>query len=184
MHFVMSHLDPWSDLMRAAMGGDGAAYARFLHEVTPVLRGVIRARGRHMTREQHEDLVQDVLLAIHKKRHTWQPDLPIRPWMFAIARHKVIDAFRAGGGDVHLPIEDFEQVLLADDAPDPFARRDVAWLIGQLDRRSARIVRAVALEEQPAATIGAELGLSDGAVRVALHRAMKRLSQLATGPKP
>lgn len=71
--------DDWSVLMRAALDGDGRAYARLLQEVTPVLRGVVRAKGRSLTREHQEDVVQEVLLAIHRKRHTWQTDLPVRP---------------------------------------------------------------------------------------------------------
>lgn len=176
--------DDWSLLMRAALNGDSRSYARLLHEVTPVLRGVVLAKGRSLTREHREDIVQEVLMAIHRKRHTWQSDLPIRPWLYAIARHKVIDAFRAKGSAVHLPIEDFEQVLAAEDAPDGLAARDVAGLIGRLDRRSAQIVRAVGIEDEPTATVGARLGMTEGAVRVAMHRAMKRLAALAKGDRP
>lgn len=176
--------DDWSVLMRAALGGDAQSYARFLREVTPVLRGIVRAKGRSLTRDHQEDIVQEVLMAIHRKRHTWQSDLPVRPWLYTIARHKVIDAFRASVGVIKLPIEEFENVLVAEDAPDGLAARDVTWLLGRLDRRSAQIVRAVGLDEEPTASVGARLGMTEGAVRVALHRALKRLSVLAQGPKP
>ncbi|MBC2835083.1 sigma-70 family RNA polymerase sigma factor [Paragemmobacter straminiformis] len=176
--------DDWSVLMRSALGGDARAYARLLREVTPVLRGIVSARGRNLARDRQEDIVQEVLMAIHRKRHTWQPDLPVRPWLYTIARHKVIDAFRARVGAISLPIEDFENALVADDPPDGLAARDVAGLIGQLDRRSAQIVRAVGLEDEATASVGLRLGMSEGAVRVALHRAMRRLSVLAQGTKP
>lgn len=173
--------DDWSVLMRAALQGDADAYVRFLREVTPVLRGVVQARSRTLTRDRQEDIVQEVLLAIHRKRHTWQPDLPIRPWLFAVARHKVVDAFRAVGTATHLRIEDFDDTLAAEEGPDTLAARDVAWLIGRLDRRSAEIVRSVGLEEEPAATVGGRLGMTEGAVRVVLHRAIKRMGLLAKG---
>lgn len=176
--------DDWSVLMRAALGGDARAYARFLRAVTPVLRGVVRAKGRNLTREHQEDIVQEVLLAIHRKRHTWQADLPIRPWLFAIARHKVVDAFRASGTLVRFGLDDFEDELAAEEAPDGFAGRDVSRLIGRLDRRSADIVRSVELDEEPTATVSARLGMTEGAVRVALHRAIKRMSVFAKGPRP
>lgn len=174
--------DEWSVLMRAALGGDGPSYARFLREVTPVLRGVVRAKGRSLTREQQEDVVQEVLLAIHRKRHTWRGDMPVRPWLYAIARHKVVDAFRAAGSAVHLGLDAFDEVLVAEDGPDGLAGRDVSRLIGRLDQRSAEIVRSVELREEATAEVGARLGMTEGAVRVVLHRAIRRMALIARGP--
>jgi RNA polymerase sigma factor (sigma-70 family) len=171
----------WAELFRAANAGDGAAYERFLREVAPVLRGIVRARGRGGPPHSHEDIVQEVLLAIHRKRHTWDPGRPLRPWLYAIARHKVTDAFRARGARVELDIADFAEVLPAEPAADPTAARDAQRLIGQLEPRAAEIVRAVSLEGETPAATGERLRMSEGAVRVALHRAMKRLSALAHG---
>jgi RNA polymerase sigma factor (sigma-70 family) len=171
----------WADLMRAAIAGDGRAYARLLTEITPVLRGIVRARGRSLAPDQHEDIVQEVLLAIHAKRHTWRSDHPIRPWLYAIARHKVVDAFRKRGATVDLPIEDFAEVIAAEAGPDPLAGRDVDRLVARLDPRSAEIIRAVALREEPQAEVGARLGMTDTALRVALHRAMKKLESWGRG---
>jgi RNA polymerase sigma-70 factor (ECF subfamily) len=171
----------WEALMQAGLAGDGRAYARLLAEITPVLRGIVRARGRTMPPDQHEDIVQEVLLSIHAKRHTWRTDHPIRPWLYAITRHKVVDAFRKRGSTVDLPIEDFADDLAADEGPDPTAGRDVARMIGRLDPRAAEIVRAVALDEQPHAVVGARLGMTDAALRVALHRAMKKLEAWGKG---
>ena len=44
--------------------------------------------------DQSEDIVQDILLAVHLKRHTWDANAPFAPWLFAIARNKLIDALR------------------------------------------------------------------------------------------
>ncbi len=173
----------WGRLMRAGLAGDGRAYARLLAEVTPVLRGIVRARGRSLPSDQHEDIVQEVLLSIHAKRHTWRPDHPITPWLYAITRHKVIDAFRKRGSTLDLPIEDFSDELQADAAPEPLVSRDVDRAMGQLDARSAFILRAVALEDAAHAEVGARLGMTDGAVRVALHRAMKKLEIWGRGSR-
>lgn len=172
----------WAALLRAANRGDARAYARFLREVAPVLRGIVRARGRALPTHIHEDIVQEILLALHRKRQTWDADRPLRPWIFAIARHKVADAFRARLAEVHLDIADLAEALAAEPGPDPTAARDTQRLLGRLDPRSAEVVRRIGLEGEDAGTAGRRLGLSEGAVRVALHRAMKRLSALAQGP--
>jgi RNA polymerase sigma factor (sigma-70 family) len=170
--------DDWAALLRAGMAGDARAYRAFLAAVSPVIRGIVRARGRALGEAQCEDVVQDVLLAIHAKRHTWRQDAPVRPWVYAIARHKVVDAFRARGSAIDLPVEDFADILPADPGEDPTERRDMEKLIGMLDDRAAGIVRMIGLDGQSAAETGARLGMTEGAVRVALHRALKALAAL------
>ncbi|MFO1137975.1 MAG: sigma-70 family RNA polymerase sigma factor [Paracoccus sp. (in: a-proteobacteria)] len=170
----------WAALLRAANAGDGQAYARFLHAVTPVLRGILRSRGRALEAAAHEDVLQEVLLAIHDKRHTWREDAPLLPWLYAIARYKLADAFRRRRTAIHLPIEDWQDQLAAPEA-DPGAARDSAALIGRLDARSAAIVRAVSLDGESAAEVGQRLEMSEGAVRVTLHRAMRRMMRIAKG---
>lgn len=169
----------WDDLMRRANRGDGAAFHRFLTEVTPPLRGLIRARGRGLPPDQHEDILQEVLLAIHLKRDSWEDTTPVRPWLYAVARHKVVDAFRRRGQRLHLPLEDMAQVLAADPGPAPLAARDADRMLGLIDARSAALVRAVHLEGQSTGDAAAGLGVTPGTARVALHRAMKRLAELA-----
>lgn len=168
----------WEALMRAANRGDARAYARLLREITPVLRGLVRARGAALGREGCEDVVQEILLTLHLKRASWREEAPLRPWLYAIARHKVIDAFRARGARVELPVEDFTEQLAAPDEADPFEAQDMARMIDRLEPRAAAIVRAIGLEGASTAETGARLGMSEGAVRVALHRALKRLAGL------
>lgn len=169
----------WDELMRRANRGDGAAFRQFLTEVTPPLRRMIRARGRHLPPDQHEDVLQEVLLAIHLKRGSWDDTAPVRPWLYAVARYKVVDAFRKRGQRLHLPLEDVAAILAADPDPAPLAARDAERMLAMIDARSAALVRAVRLEGQSTEDAAAGLGVSPGAARVALHRAMKRLADLA-----
>jgi RNA polymerase sigma factor (sigma-70 family) len=171
-------IDDWGKLLAAANSGDGRAYAHFLRIVTPVLRGVVRAKGSALGEAGCEDVLQEVLLAVHLKRHTWQVGAPVRPWLYAIARYKVVDAFRARGRGIHLPIEEFGEGLAAEAGPDPTEANDMAKMIGMLDRRSAEIVRMIGLEGASTAETGVALRMSEGAVRVALHRAFKNLAAL------
>lgn len=171
--------DLWETLLARANDGDGAAFARFLHIVTPTLRAVIRRRGGGLPPDQHEDILQEVLLAIHLKRQTWRRDAPVRPWLYALTRYKVVDAFRKRGATVTLPIEEFADVLPEENATVPLTDRDAEVMLGLIDARSAGLVRAVALDGKSAEEAGAPLGLSAGATRVVLHRAMRRLSGFA-----
>lgn len=173
--------DRWGDLLRRANRGDGPAYAAFLTEVTPAIRTIVR--GRAGAGAGAEDIVQEVLLAIHAKRHTWRETDPVAPWLYAIARYRTADALRRrrrrGAGQV--PIEDVAERLADERQDDPTAARDLGRLLGGLDDRSAGIVRALGLEGESAGEVGSRLGMSAGAVRVAYHRALGRLRQLAAG---
>lgn len=175
---MTKYTDDWGLLLAQANAGDSAAYARFLHAVTPVVRGITRSRGGALGEAQCEDIVQEVLLAIHLKRHTWITGSPVRPWVYAIARYKIVDAFRARGRRISVPIEDFADTLPAESAADPTLTWDMEKMVGMLDGRSAEIVRRIGMQGDSIAETGAALVMSEGAVRVALHRALKRLAAL------
>lgn len=164
--------------MRAANRGDTVAYHRLLRAITPVLRAVVLVRGSALGPEGCEDVLQEVLLAIHTKRHTWFEDAPLRPWLYAIARHKVVDAFRARERRIEVPIDAFVEVLPAAAGPDPMYGRDIEKVLGALEPRAADIVRGFGLNGETTAETAARLDMSEGAVRVALHRAIKTIVQL------
>lgn len=170
--------EDWSALMRAGIAGDQRAYALLLTRMAPVLRGIVRARASGMDPAWCEDVVQDTLLAVHLKRGTWDSAQPLRPWVYAIARHKIVDAFRRRGRAVHLPVEDFVEALAAEDGPDPFEAADAGRLIDRLPGRDAALLRCLALEARGYEDCGARLGMTPGGLRVALHRALQRLARL------
>ena len=70
-----------------------------------------------------EDVVQETLLAIHLKRHTWRADGPVLPWVFAIARYKLIDHLRKNKIRASIPIEDADELAFETDVPEPSAAR-------------------------------------------------------------
>src|SRR6516162_9913883 len=81
-------------LMEKVQRGDGAAYARLLSEITPILRRVIRRQRAFLNVEDIEDLVQDVLLSVHAVRASYDPMRPFMPWLFAIVRNRLADGAR------------------------------------------------------------------------------------------
>jgi RNA polymerase sigma-70 factor (ECF subfamily) len=99
----------WTDLMRSANAGDSAAYHRLLKSVTAVSRA--KAQQGLARSDQAEDIVQQILLAVHLKRQTCDAKAPFAPWLFAIARNKLIDAVRRRGHLVFVNIDDFAETI-------------------------------------------------------------------------
>lgn len=170
--------DDWGDLMRAANGGDVVAYNRLLTDLAPAIRAVARrGLGRAgFAIEEAEDVVQETLLAIHLKRHTWDPSLPLGPWVRAIARNKLIDAMRRRGRRDHVPIDDVVDTLASGVAePTPVPGKLDQHLQSLPDRQQS-VVRAISLDGASIRETAARLNMSEGAVRVALHRGLAALS--------
>ena len=84
-------------LFLLAQKGDSEAYAEFLGILSGLLRGYLTKTMTLKSRslEVVEDLVQDTLLEIHRKRHLHDSTRPILPWIYVIARHRLIDSIRA-----------------------------------------------------------------------------------------
>jgi RNA polymerase sigma-70 factor, ECF subfamily len=168
----------WGDLMRAANRGDSVAYNRLLTSLAPAIRSVARRGfGRAgLVPEEAEDVVQETLLAIHLKRHTWDPTLPLGPWVRAIARNKLIDAIRRRGRRDYVPIDDVIDTLASDTAePTPLPGKLDQHLQSLPDRQQS-VVRAISLDGASIRETASRLNMSEGAVRVALHRGLAALS--------
>ncbi|MGE0005607.1 MAG: sigma-70 family RNA polymerase sigma factor [Parvibaculaceae bacterium] len=170
--------EEWTVLMRAAMAGDEAAYRAFLKAITPFIRAAAR---RNLARyglgaADGEDVVQDTLLAIHLKRQTWDRDRPIGPWIAAIARNKFIDLMRRRGRAVHVPIEDVAASLPDDDASPGLESFEVGRMLDNLNEKQRMVVRSLAVEGASVRQAAQRLNMTEGAIRVTLHRAVKALA--------
>ncbi len=182
----MAAPDDFSALMRLARQGDDEAYRRLLGEVAIWLRAVVRrglaSAGRGQA--ESEDVMQETLLAVHLKRETWDPSRPIGPWLRAIARHKLADHLRRRGFHDHLDIDEWSNAPeLAVEVETP-AAIDSRRLLASLPERQRTIVQAISLEGHSAADVATRLGMSEGAVRVALHRALKALAAFYRREQP
>jgi RNA polymerase sigma-70 factor, ECF subfamily len=168
----------WSSLLRAANAGDSLAYQRFLRELAPVLRAFVRrllARTNSAGAEA-EDIVQDILLAIHLKRQTWIETAPVTPWVFTIARHKTIDALRRRGRRIDVPIDDFAEILAADTEEPNLASVYIDRQLGTLPDVQRKVVQAIAVAGDSISEAAEKLMMTQGAVRVALHRGLASLA--------
>jgi RNA polymerase sigma-70 factor (ECF subfamily) len=167
----------WTELMEQSLQGDACAYRRLLVLLTAGLRNVVRGRARAAGLDA-EDVVQEVLLALHVKRSTWMPGTPVAPWVAAIARNKIVDALRRRGQRIEVPIESVMEQLWSNASGGEGEAYDLERVLGRLNPRQRDVVRAVSLEGRSAREVAASLEMSEGAVRVTLHRSLRSLAAI------
>jgi len=169
--------------MQLAVAGDNAAYHRLLRAIAPVLRATTQrglARAGQPT-DSSEDIVQEILLAVHLKRHTWDRTAPFGPWLFAIARNKLIDALRRRGRRVFVDIDEFADVLPGEPEKETASAREVDQHLAGLPEKQRDVVRSIAVDSVSIKETAARLAMSEGAVRVALHRGLASLAAKLKG---
>ena len=173
----------WRGLMAAAQDGDSAAYEALLREIVPALRVFVSARLRDSAAT--EDVVQNVLLSLHRARHTYQPTRPFGPWLRAIARNATSDALRARGrrAEREMALPDADRVA---DPREP-SRAD-APLSARMTRALAKLppahreaVELIHVRELSVAEAAAHAGVSVSALKVRAHRGYKALRKLLAG---
>lgn len=165
-------------LLKQANAGSDSAYRLFLERLTPLIRGVARrAIGRiGAPPADLEDAVQETLLAIHLKRHTWREDQPIGPWIGAITRYKLIDLARKSGRRKEVEWDDtFEQAAPEPEEPS-LPEHVMDRLLDHVSETQRMIVRSISIKGISIREVAGSMQMSEGAVRVALHRALKTLA--------
>jgi RNA polymerase sigma-70 factor, ECF subfamily len=165
--------DEWQGWMHAALNGDAGAYRKLLAAARPWLLSYYRRRLRG---GDCEDLVQMTLLSLHEKRHTYDVTAPFMPWIAAIARNKLIDYVRKAGRHVHVELD--EAMGIDDGLRPDLAARDVKVLLGHLPKDQARVISLHKLNELSVEETAAATGKSPSAVKVIVHRGLKKLQSL------
>jgi RNA polymerase sigma factor (sigma-70 family) len=166
------------------LDGDADAYRSFLQALTRHLRGFLRKRIPQL-RDDVEDLVQEILLAVHNARHTYRPDEPITAWLHAIARYKLMDFFRSRARRESLndPLDDCADLLAYTDDEPARARHDIGKLLEHLPDKQRLPIVHVKLEGLSVTETARITGLSESAVKVGVHRGLKALAALIRGPR-
>lgn len=162
-------------LLRAAIAGDERAYADFLERIAQVVRGFVR-RKIVQGGVDPEDVVQDTLLAIHLKRHTWMTDAAVLPWVYTIARHKLIDAFRRRGRHLIVDLDDIAETVPETEA-ERVSEREIDRALAALSPGQRAVVSAISVEGRSIAETARKLGMSEVAIRVALHRGLAAIAR-------
>lgn len=171
--------------MLAERRGDAVAYEAFLRDFAASMRRIITLHFRRMSlgTGEVEDVVQEVLIAVHAKRNQWDARRPLVPWLNAIARYKAVDAMRRlqrqTRGRVDLSDEEWSTLFVSTDPRHDREAVDVEKLLSELPTGQQAALRAVALEGASHREAADRLGTTEGAVRVAFHRSLKKLMATA-----
>lgn len=166
----------------SGLNGDAGAYREFLADLTRLLRGYIRKRIPQM-HDDVEDIVQEILLAVHNARHTYRTDEPLTAWVHAIAHYKLMDFFRARArrGSLTESIDDYIDIFAAPDDEPGEARRDIGKLLDHLPDKQKLSIMHVKLHGLSVAEAARLTGLSESAVKVSVHRGLKALAAKVRG---
>lgn len=173
----------WGRQMAAAQDGDSGAYESLLRELVPALRVFVGARIRESSTA--EDVVQNVLLSLHRARNTYDPRRPFGPWLRTIARNAVIDAQRARGrrAERELPLPDSDRIADPREpsrAGSPISSR-MARALAELPPAQREAVELIQIEELSVAEAAARAGVTVSALKVRAHRGYKALRGLLGG---
>ena len=180
----------WSAWMAAAQDGDGAAYQNLLQAVLPLIRAIISKKIQDP--DKTEDIVQEVLMSVHKNRHTYDPELPFKPWLATITQRRTIDALRKiyRMGERETLVDEYPETFLADDT-NISPEDDLVFAMGdELNRALESLpagqrtaVELLKLREMSLKEASEASGMSVAALKVAMHRALKSL-RAEMAPKP
>lgn len=168
--------DAWGTLMVAAQTGNGGAYRRLLIELQGWLA---RYYARRLPMAQVDDAVQDTLLAIHQKRHTYDPQRPFKPWLAAVARHKWIDRLRTMS---RTATESWPPEIAVPDHESAVTSATVLrQLMTELKPAQADAIRLVKIEGYSVDEASARTGQSGSLIKVNIHRGLAKLSAIVAG---
>ena len=168
-------------LMLRAIAGDSPAYTEFLQGVAASLRPYFRRR-LFKAADQIEDLVQEVLIAIHTKRATFDASRPITVWVHAIARYKLIDHLRRTRRQgVQVPLDSAGDLFAEAESEAGIARRDLERLLDRLPSKQRVAIRLVKIEELSVREAAERSKLTESDIKVSVHRGIRKLAQILKG---
>lgn len=164
-------------LLLQGLAGDATAYQIFLQATAAHLRAFLRRRLSRWP-DEVEDLVQESLLAIHNQRWTYDANVPLTSWVHAIARYKWIDWLRrhARHDMLNEPFDDENEFFATNDAEAGEAQRDLGKLLELLPAQQREAIVHTKLDGWSVRETAVAMHMSEGAVKVAVHRGLKALA--------
>lgn len=168
--------------MIAALSGDAAAYRQLLSSSADRLRQYF-SRRLGSGASDVEDLVQETLMAIHARRDSYDRSLPYTAWLHTIARYKLIDHYRRCGVRKSVPLDDVPELVSDDTLGPALAAYDVDNLLEGLPAPQRAAIRLTRLDGYSIAEASEISGQSEAAIKVGVHRGLKKLLARVKGPE-
>jgi RNA polymerase sigma-70 factor (ECF subfamily) len=168
-------------LMLAGLGGDEASHKSLLMKLSAYLRAYFKGQLARIGRSASdaEDLVQETLIALHTRRHTYDRSQPLTPWVYAIARYRLVDYLRrTKAAKMDVPVEEAEGVFAVDDVSAVDSGLDLTKLLAQLTPKMRQAIQFVKLDGLSVSEAAKRAGMSQSAIKVSVHRGLKALSLL------
>ena len=161
--------------MMQSLAGDQRVYQGLLLEISKMVRAYISKKISSPT--DVEDITQEVLCSIHKARHTYDGARPLKPWVFAIATYRLNDFLRKAYKRNEHEAVDYDSVenYLGESVTDEDSSNELLDIVAQLPERDKQIVLMMKVEGYSAKEVAHKLDMSVSAVKVAAHRAYKKL---------
>jgi RNA polymerase sigma-70 factor (ECF subfamily) len=174
-------------LMLAGLDGDAASHSELLKRLSAYLRAYFKGQlvriGRGPT--DAEDLLQETLIALHTHRHTYDRSQLLTPWVYAIARYRLVDYLRRTKmAAKNVPIEEAEEVFADNDPSAVESGIDLEKLLARLQPKTRQAIQMVKLDGLSVSEAAARTGMSQSAIKVSVHRGLKALSLLVRQRSP
>ena len=160
-------------LMVKAQGGDKQCYASLLTECEKWLR---RYYARKINPSAIDDLVQETLISLHRKRASYDPTKAFLPWLAAIGRYRWIDSLRKIYRHDHDEL--YEEMVADPQEESVSAKVSLERLLGMIPEKQAEVISMVKIEGLSIAEASAQTGQSESLVKVNIHRGLKKMSAL------
>lgn len=172
----------WEKLAQEAQKGNKNAYNRLLHEVIPYIRGILVPRIT--SKDWVEDIIQEVLISVHKSLHTYSADRPFKPWLFALIQYRKSDflrkvykkkALRQRYINQHRAQTGTDNVTNQTTAGE---YKDIERILLTIPEDQRTIFEMLKIRGYTAKEVADQMGMSESAVKVSAHRTLKRLRRL------
>jgi RNA polymerase sigma factor (sigma-70 family) len=159
--------------MVAAQNGHGGAYRRLLGEMSEWLT---RYFQRRLPPSDVDDAVQETLLAVHRRRHTYDPQYPLGPWVAAIAKNKWVDQLRSLA---RRPMDELpDDIAVGDHEALVVSSSVLSSLLDELRPAQAQAILMVKVQGYSVEEASCRIGLSPSAVKMNIHRGLIRLTAI------
>lgn len=170
---MIANEETFRQLMIKAQSGDKLCYSSLLVECEKWLR---RYFTRKINAAAIDDLVQETLISVHRKRASYDPERAFLPWLAAIGRYRWIDSLRKIYRHEHDQL--YEEMVADPQDEDVTAKVSLERLLGMIPQKQADVISLVKIEGLSIIEAAAKTGQSESLVKVNIHRGLKKMSAL------